>query len=111
MLSKKRILIFVVNGILRMFGKNNFTLISSILSEEITPVIDIVTTFGKISFYCHGEVPLIRARTLLTKEPETILWIDDFNKDDVFWDVGANIGPYSLYAAKRGSFLNCVGNP
>ena len=31
-------------------------------------------------------------------EPETLEWIDGFNKGETFWDVGANIGLYSLYA-------------
>jgi FkbM family methyltransferase len=56
-----------------------------------------------IHFYCPGTLPVYRAKTLLTKEPETIQWIDGFNKGDVLWDIGANVGVYSLYAALRGS--------
>jgi FkbM family methyltransferase len=38
------------------------------------------------------------------QEPETIRWVDRFvGVDDVLWDVGANIGLYSVYAAKRGT--------
>ena len=45
---------------------------------------------------------LWRAQTYQTKEPDTIAWIDTFFKrGDVIYDVGANIGQYSLYAAKR----------
>lgn len=45
---------------------------------------------------------LWRAETYTTKEPDTIAWIDAFFRSgDVFYDVGANIGQYSLYAAKR----------
>lgn len=37
------------------------------------------------------------------KEPETVQWIEKFfKKGDVFYDVGANIGAYSLVAAKYG---------
>ena len=36
------------------------------------------------------------------KEPETIAWIDSFEQNTIFWDVGANIGCYSLYAASLG---------
>jgi FkbM family methyltransferase len=48
-----------------------------------------------------------RAFTFHEKEPETLQWIDSFSsfdlgKDDlVFFDVGANIGIYSLYMASR----------
>lgn len=41
-----------------------------------------------------------RTQTLLTKEPETIQWISEMPNDSVFWDVGANIGLYSIFAAK-----------
>lgn len=43
---------------------------------------------------------LWRAKTLETKEPETLRWINSFKKEDVLYDIGANIGLYSLYAAK-----------
>jgi FkbM family methyltransferase len=43
-----------------------------------------------------------RARTYTTKEPDTLAWIDAFFREgDVIYDIGANIGQYSLYAAKR----------
>ena len=43
-----------------------------------------------------------RAQTYTTKEPDTLAWIDAFLKEgDVIYDIGANIGQYSLYAAKR----------
>jgi FkbM family methyltransferase len=42
-----------------------------------------------------------RADTYATKEPETIEWLRENLRDgDVFYDVGANIGLYSLYAAR-----------
>jgi len=40
-----------------------------------------------------------RARTLLTKEPVTIEWLNQFKEGDVLIDVGANVGMYSIYAA------------
>jgi FkbM family methyltransferase len=39
--------------------------------------------------------------TMLTKQPGTIEWINAFRPNSVFWDVGANIGVYTLYAALR----------
>lgn len=43
-----------------------------------------------------------RYETLLDKEPETIAWIDSFQPGETFWDIGANVGIYSVYAAARG---------
>jgi FkbM family methyltransferase len=59
----------------------------------------ISTPRGAITFHCVGGIPLWRARTLLTKEPETLEWIDRFDDGDVYWDIGANVGVYALYAA------------
>lgn len=43
-----------------------------------------------------------RWHTYNTKEPETLDWIDQWVEGaDTFFDVGANIGVYSLYAALR----------
>ena len=36
-------------------------------------------------------------------EPNTLSWIDRFGAGDVFYDIGANIGAYTLYAAKARS--------
>jgi FkbM family methyltransferase len=52
-----------------------------------------------IRFDCPTEIALGRAKWLLQKEPGTISWLDGFAPGSVFWDVGANIGVYSLYAA------------
>lgn len=49
-----------------------------------------------------SEVEQYRAETYADKEPETLDWLDEHLRDgDVFLDVGANIGLYVLYAAKR----------
>jgi len=86
-------------------GGSKSTAILAQISEEIAPVLTENTEFGAISFFCPGKIPEWRAKTLLTKEPETIEWINDFNTTDVFWDIGANVGVYSLYAALRGLFV------
>ncbi len=41
-----------------------------------------------------------RISTFATKEPETLEWIDAIPEGSVLWDVGANIGLYTIYAAK-----------
>jgi FkbM family methyltransferase len=61
-----------------------------------------VTKDGRTySFVCPNRVVAWRARTFLTKEPETLEWIDTFAPGDVMFDIGANIGLYSIYAASR----------
>lgn len=62
---------------------------------------ELSTESGGILFTMFGETTEFRVRTLLTKEPETIRWINTFKPGETFWDIGANIGCYSLYAANR----------
>ena len=43
-----------------------------------------------------------RARSFNEKEPEILDWLDENLRDgDIFFDVGANVGLYSIYAALR----------
>lgn len=74
------------------------------VSPELIPVVPVEFPDGKdLQFYCPGELPLWRVRTFFDKEPETLRWIDGFEAGDVLWDIGANVGLYSLYAAMRGA--------
>jgi FkbM family methyltransferase len=41
-----------------------------------------------------------RVDTLFTKEPDTIEWLEGLGTGDVLLDVGANVGMYSIFAAK-----------
>lgn len=43
-----------------------------------------------------------RVETIYSKEPDTVAWIRSLPKGDVFWDVGANIGLYTMLAVKQG---------
>jgi FkbM family methyltransferase len=53
----------------------------------------------RIVFDANEELHLLRAEWLDKKEPETLEWIDGFAEGDVLYDVGANVGVFSLYAA------------
>lgn len=83
-------------------ARDKTSLVYGHLARELIPIVTENTGIGSLKFFCPGTIPEWRAKTLLTKEPETIEWINTFNKDDILWDIGANIGVYSLYAALRG---------
>lgn len=65
---------------------------AAIVTEKICPIVEQNTKYGAISFFCPGSLPAWRAQTLLTKEEETIEWLDTFDESAVFWDIGANAG-------------------
>lgn len=56
-----------------------------------------------MTFFVPNALNRYRVKTFATKEPSTLDWIESFESDAVFWDVGANIGLYSIYAAKAKS--------
>ena len=48
-------------------------------------------------------------KNIFTKEPETLEWIDTFEGENiVFWDIGANIGLYSIYAAIKHKNIDII---
>ena len=52
--------------------------------------------FVDANHLCH-----YRAESFSTKEPDTLEWIETIPEGSVLWDVGANVGLYSIYAAKQ----------
>jgi len=88
----------LLRKVVSVFDKRLVESASAELAEEMIPIITKATKFGAIKFFCPGKMPLGRARSLLSKEPETIEWINTFTDNDTFWDIGANVGLYSLYA-------------
>jgi len=70
--------------------KNIMNQVSTVTHEEI-----------QLKFATPNWVTRWRAETFSIKEPETLEWIDSFPKNSVLWDIGANVGVYSCYAAKK----------
>jgi FkbM family methyltransferase len=60
------------------------------------------TTNGELYFRCANALTLRRAYSLYLKEAGTIAWLNGvLGPGDIFLDIGANVGIYSLYAAQR----------
>lgn len=66
------------------------------------PVKIIETKYGPVAFSCENRLTFWRAQTFFKKEPDTLEWIDSMKPGEVLFDVGANVGLYALYAAKKG---------
>lgn len=54
-----------------------------------------------VSFHVDSPITRKRFYSFLTKEPDTIEWLNTLGGDDVLWDIGANIGIYAFPAAVR----------
>ena len=92
----------IFDNFFKFFFKKNFLhWIKEFLEKDSYKEVDILGK--KINFFVPNQITEYRVNTILTKEPETIEWINKFkeNKKNIFWDIGANIGLFSIYAATK----------
>ncbi len=56
-----------------------------------------------ITFFTPNYISSWLISEFYSKEPETIEWIDNFDANEkcIFWDIGSNIGIFSIYAALK----------
>jgi FkbM family methyltransferase len=54
----------------------------------------------RLTFSVPNTVSKYRAESFSDKEPETLEWIEGIPFGSVVWDIGANVGLYTCYAAK-----------
>jgi len=82
-----------------LYRRSRHTLRTALLS--FTEVLTVDVRGVPIRVGVSSELEQYRAETYSTKEPETLDWLDqNLKDDDTFFDIGANIGLYSLFAAK-----------
>lgn len=69
-----------------------------LVSENLTEVIDV----GGLKFFSQTARSTHDTNAVLDDaEPETIAWLDSLPDGDVLWDIGANVGAFTIYAAVR----------
>lgn len=69
--------------------------------EHLDPCVIIWTSEGELRFTCPSRRAAHDPAHLYTNEPETIRWIEELPEGSVLWDIGASVGTYALYAARR----------
>lgn len=90
----------LLTKILKLINKN-------LLINKIFSIIKNISDFKEIKIDNNDKIFLLdtnwltryRIESFYTKEPETIEWINNFISGS-FWDIGANVGLYSIYASK-----------
>lgn len=88
--------------LLKVYRINNPDRKKAKIYDALYPVYDASILGEDIKLYCPNLNVFKRCDSFLRKEPETIEWIAAFSSDATFFDIGANIGLYSLLAAKKG---------
>lgn len=71
------------------------------VANSLLPRHEVATRHGTLVFLTAHPEALQFPRELSAREPETLEWIDSFQTPCRFWDIGANVGTYALYAALR----------
>ncbi len=83
----------------RVRSKTKAALVSRI-NSDLTHNVE--TGLGDLKFLTNRGSNIAAAVSgFLNDEPETLQWIAGMKKGETFWDIGANIGLYSLYAGLR----------
>lgn len=81
------------------------------VAERLLPRQRIETRHGPLIFVTTHPQALQYPREFETREPETLAWIDSFETPCRFWDIGANIGVFSIYAGLRPGIEVCAFEP
>ena len=68
--------------------------------EKLNPTCEVIHEGVAVSYVTPSTALKWRVDTLFEKEPSTIEWIAGFQRDEILVDVGANVGMYSVWAAK-----------
>jgi FkbM family methyltransferase len=95
------IIIILIDKLIKLF--KNTSLISAVYNQiKNNSYSNIILNKKKIVFFTPTLVTKTRVETFFTKEPETLKWIDEFDrKKNIFWDIGSNMGQYAIYASTR----------
>lgn len=99
----KKLLKSVIRSLVDSSGRTRIGrhLFNQILSAAMERVREVSHAGLKLKFAAPNALCDWRAKTFSTKEPETLEWIDSITDGSALWDIGANIGLYSVYAAKK----------
>lgn len=100
--APKRLAEMALDCSIRLLGLNVAGRLKSRVLEKIRPVYQVSRGGLVYRLSCPNALTRWRAETFFTKEPDTLEWIGTFAPGEVFFDVGANIGLYSIYAGMRG---------
>ena len=100
-------IIIIVRKISKLFTKLFYQtklgrlVIDTIASEAMERVVKVQHLKDLFIFTAPNYLNNWRLKTFSLKEPETLEWIDGIKKGAILWDIGANVGLYSVYAAKK----------
>lgn len=91
----------VASAFSKFFALETATAWSTRLAQRMSRNARRVRDDAEYLFYAGNPLLLWRAGTLFSKGRETIQWIRTSERNDMFYDIGANVGGYAIYASRR----------
>lgn len=99
-----KLVLFYLKYISSYFFQNVHRTSQTIFFDYMQSKLQLTSKVNGIMFDCTTAAGEKRGNRYREKSGDLVCWIDDnIRAGDVFFDVGANIGAYSLYAAKFGA--------
>ena len=94
-----------IDSVVILIGKTTIGryLYSQIINNAMSLTQEVAHHGVSLIFSTPNALNKFRADTFSSKEPETLEWLDNIPENSVVWDIGANVGLYSCYAAKARS--------
>src|SRR5436305_1883860 len=87
-------------GVTRLFGRRTGGRAAAHASALLAPLIETPTARGTLRFRCGSAMAVRHAVDFPRHEPDTQRWIEEtIRRGEHLWDIGANVGLYSLFAA------------
>lgn len=100
--SLAKFLSMVVHGVSSIQRGQRADITRVLTMQSLEAHVPVETPYGPLTLLADHPQNLDMAYKYFDREPETFAWIDSFEAGSVFWDIGANIGEFTLYAAQRG---------
>ena len=106
----------VYSRVLKIFdSKNHDTFWEESLQKQINKKRSKKIFISKNKFLIFNTpttISAFRAKTFFTKEPDTLKWLDQNGSNTkILYDIGANVGIYSLYYSKKFNSLSYIFEP
>jgi FkbM family methyltransferase len=91
-----------ISGLVKFLAKTKIGrfFLEQVLNTAMSKVRSVQYNGTNLSFSVPNGLNHFRVDSFSVKEPETLEWIDGLPKNSILWDIGANVGLYTCYAAK-----------